>query len=153
MASLALPAISSYNSQLYLGGPTSPPTYVLQARIGNIKFGGLSQDIADVTNQTSIAHRKLATLQNPGDMTFDLFWEPAATQDQTLFDLVVPGTAAVLQQWKVVLAAGVDGTALLFNGYLSKFPIDASIGKALMASGCTIAIDGGLTVVFGAGPV
>jgi hypothetical protein len=151
MSALALPAIASFNSELFLGGPTSPPSYTLQARIGNIKFGGIAIDIVDVSNQTSTAHRKLATLLNPGDMTFDLYWEPASTQDETLFDLII-AAPPVLQQWKVVLAAGTDGTALLFNGYLSKFPIDASIGKALMASGCTIAIDGSITPVFGAGP-
>jgi hypothetical protein len=152
MSALALPAISSFNSQLWLGGPTSPPTYVLQARIGNIKFGGIAIDIVDVSNQTSPAHRKLATLLNPGDMTFDLYLEPASAQDVILFDLVLAGPP-VLQQWKVVAAAGTDGTAYLFNGYLAKFPIDASIGKALMAPGCSIAIDGALTVLFGAGPL
>ena len=151
MSSLALPAIASFNSQLYLGGPTSPPTYVLQARIGNVKFGGIAIDVVDVSNQTSTAHRKLATLLNPGDMTFDLYYEPSSTQDEGLFNLVI-AEPPVLQQWKVVLAAGTDNCQLLFNGYLSKFPIDASIGKALMASGCTIAIDGSITPVYGAGP-
>jgi hypothetical protein len=152
MASLALPAISSYNSQLYLGGPTSPPSYVLQARIGNIKFAGIAIDVVDVSNQTSQAHRMLATLLKPGDLTFDLYWEPAATQDMTLFNLVL-AAPPVLQQWKVVLAAGTDGTALLFNGYLSKFPIDASIGKALIATGCAITIDNTISVVYGVGPL
>lgn len=151
MSSLALPAISSFNTTLYLGGPTSPPSYVVQGRIGNIKFGGVAIDIVDVSNQTSTAHRKLATLLNPGDMTFDLFWEPASTQDQVLFNLVF-AAQPVLQQWKVVFALGTDGTAWLFNGYLSKLPADASIGKALMASGSTITIDGAISVVYGAGP-
>lgn len=152
MSSLALPAISSFNTELWLGGPTSPPSYVLQGRIGNIKFGGISIDIADVSDQTSTAHRKLATLLNPGDMTYDLFWEPASTQDIDLFNLIITAPPA-LQQWKVVWAAGTDGTAWMFNGYLSKFPADATIGKALMAPGCTIAIDGAITVVYGVGPV
>lgn len=147
MSSLVLPAISSFNSELYLGGPTSPPSYVLQARIGNIKFGGVAVDVVDVSNQTSTAHRKLATLLNPGDMTFDLFWEPMETQDMDLFGLVI-AAPPVLQQWKVVWASGTDGTAWLFNGYLTKFPADATIGKALMAAGCTIAIDGSITPVY-----
>jgi hypothetical protein len=151
MSALALPAIASFNTTLYLGGPTSPPSYVAVGRVGNIKFGGIAIDIVDVSNQTSTAHRKLATLLNPGDMTFDLFWEPAATEDQELFNLVI-AAPPVLQQWKVVFALGTDGTAWLFNGYLSKFPADASIGKALMAAGSTIAIDGGIAVVYGAGP-
>jgi hypothetical protein len=151
MASLALPAIASYNSQLYLGGPTSPPTYVLQARIGNIKFAGMTIDMVDVSNQTSTAHRMLGTLLKPGDVTFDLYTEPATAQDQALLELVLTAPPA-LQQWKIVLAAGTDGTALLFNGYLSKYPLDASIGKALTVP-CTISIDNNVTVVFGGGPL
>jgi len=151
MASLSLPAIASFNTELYLGGPTSPPSYVLQGRIGNVKFGGVAIDVVDVSNQTSTAHRKLATLLNPGDMTFDLYWEPASTQDEDLFNLVI-AAPPVLQQWKVVWAAGTDGTAWLFNGYLTKFPADATIGKALMAPGATISIDGAISVVYGAGP-
>lgn len=151
MAALSLPAIASYNSQLWLGGPTSPPTYVLQARIGNIKFAGMAIDMVDVSNQTSQAHRMLGTLLKPGDVTFDLYTEPASAQDTILLDLVLAAPPA-LQQWKIVLSAGTDGTALFFNGYLSKYPLDASIGKALVVP-CTISIDNTVTVVFGAGPL
>jgi len=152
MSTLAMPAISSFNTQLFLGGPTSPPSYVLQGRIGNIKFGGVAIDMVDVSNQTSTAHRQLGTLLKSGELTFDLYWEPASTQDQTLFNLIIAAPPA-LQQWKVVFAAGTDNTAWLFNGYLSKFPADASIGKALMAPGTTISIDNDIRVVYGAGPL
>ena len=147
MSALVVPAIASFNTQLWLGGPTSPPSYVEQGRIGNVKLGGVAVDVVDVSNQTSTAHRKLATLLNPGDATFDLFWEPMQIQDQALFGLVI-AAPPVLQQWKIVWAESVDGTQWLFNGYLTKFPADATIAKALMAPGCTIAIDGAITVVY-----
>ena len=150
MSSLALPAISSYNSQLWWGGPTSPPSYVLQARIGNLDFAGIAIDMVDVSNQTSVAHRQLGTLLKSGDLTFDLYLEPSSTQDTSLFEIVLTAPPA-LQQWKVVLAESVDGAGLFFNGYLSKFPIKADIGKALITNG-TISIDGGITFVPGAGP-
>jgi hypothetical protein len=108
-------------------------------------------DTVDVSNQTSQAHRILGTLLKSGDLTFDLFYEPATMQDMTLLDLIITAPPA-LQQWKVILAAGTDGTALIFNGYLTKFPIDASIGKALVVSSA-ITIDDTVTVVAGAGPV
>lgn len=147
MAALIVPGVASFNTELYLGGPTSPPSYVLQARIGNIKFGGVAIDVVDVSNQTSTAHRKLATLLNPGDMTFDLYWEPQDSQDMTLFDLMTTAPPA-LQQWKVVWVAGtVNATTWLYNGYLTKFPADATIAKALMAPGCAITIDGAITVL------
>ena len=151
MSSLALPAIATFNTSLYLGGPTSPPSYVLQGRIGNIKFAGVAIDMVDVSNQTSTAHRMLGTLLKSGDLTFDLYWEPASTQDIALFALIITAPPA-LQQWKVTWALGTDGTQWLFNGYLSKFTPDASVGKALTAS-CTISIDNSITVVAGAGPL
>lgn len=151
MASLALPAIASFNTELFLGGPTSPPTYVLQGRIGDIKFNGVAIDMVDVSNQTSTAHRMLGTLLKSGALTFTLYWEPAVTQDETLFNLIITAPPA-LQQWKVNWASSVDGTIWLFNGYLSKFTPDASIGKALTAA-CEITIDNSITVVYGAGPL
>ena len=147
---LVMPAISSFNSQLWLGGPTSPPSYILQARIGNIEFTGIAIDMVDVSNQTSNAHRMLGTLLKSGDFTFDLYMEPSSTQDTTLLELMLTAPPA-LQQWKVTLAESVDGASLLFNGYLSKFPIKADIGKALVTT-ATISIDGGITFVPGAGP-
>ena len=148
MGALALPAIASVNTTLFLGGPTSPPTYVAvggsNGRIGNIKFGGVAIDVVDVSNQTSTAHRLLATLLKTGDMTFDLFWEP--TTDNALFALV---TAAppVLQQWKITWTLGGTYTqSWYFNAYLSKFAPAADVGKALV-SACTIAVDGSISIV------
>jgi hypothetical protein len=123
---------------------------VLQARIGNLDFAGIAIDMVDVSNQTSVAHRMLGTLLKSGDLTFDLYLEPSQTQDTDLFEIVLTAPPA-LQQWKVVLAESVDGSALLFNGYLSKFPIKADIGKALITN-ATISIDGGIIFVPGAGP-
>ncbi len=151
MSSLALPAIASFNSQLWLGGPTSPPSYVLLARIGDVKFNGLSIDTVDVSNQTSRAHRKLGTLLNPGDLTFMLYIEPSSAQDSALIAVLFTAPPP-LQQWKVVLAAGTDGGQMIFNGYLSAMPIDASIGKAMTVQ-AKITIDDQVTFIAGAGPL
>jgi hypothetical protein len=103
--------------------------------------------MVDVSNQTSSAHRMLGTLLKSGDLNFTLYWEPAATQDQTLFDIIVtapPPLCAWLVTWP-------DGTTWAFNGYLSKFTPDSTIAKALTAA-CTISIDNSIVVVFGPGP-
>ena len=151
MSSLALPAIATFNSQLWLGGPTSPPSYTLLARIGDIKFADLAIDMVDVSNQTSVAHRMLGTLLKSGDLTFNLYLEPATAQDTGLLDILLTAPPA-LQQWKVVVAAGTDGSQLLFNGYLSAMPIDLSIGKVVTVQ-CKISIDNTVTFVAGAGPL
>lgn len=143
MSSLVLPAIAAANTQLYLGGSMSPPTYVLQGRIGDIKWNGVAIDMVDVSNQSSTAHRMLGTLLKTGAMTFVLYWEPSQTQDETLFTIIITAPPA-LQQWKIVWP---DGTAWFFNAYLSKFPPDASIGKALMAT-CELTVDDSITVIY-----
>lgn len=144
MGALALPAIASFNTTLYLGGPTSPPTYVAQGRVGNLKFGGVAIDTVDVSNQTSTAHRLLATLLKTGDMTFDLFWEP--TSDAALFALVV-AAPPVLQQWKVAWVLGSSyNVNWYFNAYLSKFAPTSDVGKSLIAA-CTLSIDGSISII------
>lgn len=143
----AVPAIASYNTELYLGGPTSPASYVLLGRTGDIKFNGVSIDMVDVSNQTSTAHRMLGTLLKTGDMTFTLYWEPASTQDNALFNIILTAPPP-LEAWELVWP---DGQIWTFVGYLSKFAPDATIAKALTAA-CTITVDGTITVTAGAGP-
>lgn len=144
MSSLAIPGLASFNTTLYLGGPTSPPTYVAQGRVGNIKFGGVSIDTVDVSNQTSTAHRLLGTLLKAGDMTFDLFWQP--TTDSALFALVV-AAPPVLQQWKLTWVSGSTySQSWYFNAYLSKFAPSADVGKALVCA-CTLAVDGSISII------
>jgi len=146
MSALVVPAYPSQNTLLYLGGPTSPPSYVLQGRMGDIKFAGISVDVVDVSNQESDFHRMLATLGKIGDMTANFYWEPDQTQDMDLFALIYTRPAP-LQQWKVVWPVPSPATyAWLFNAYLTKFAADASIAKALMAP-ITLTVDNGITVV------
>src|SRR5580704_5171595 len=130
MGALVLPAISSFDTQLLWGGPTSPPSYQLIGRLGDIKFNGVAIDMVDVSNQTSTAHRMLGTLLKTGALTANHYWEPMSTQDQALFGIIITAPPA-LQQWEVIWP---DGTIWTFNGYLSKWTPDASIGKALVAA-------------------
>ena len=141
MAALNVPALASAHTKLYLGGATSPPSYVFQFRMGDIKFNGVSIDMVDVSNQESTAHRMLGTLLKTGDMTAKLFWEPAQAEDLALFAIVITSPPP-LEQWVVEWP---DGTVWAFNGYLSKFAPDASIAKELSAA-ITISVDGSITV-------
>ena len=138
MSSLVVPAYPSAGTLLYLGGSTSVPTYVLQGRCGDIKFAGIGRDVVDVSNQESLGHRLLACLFKAGDLTANFYWEPDQTQDQALFGLVLSGD---LVQWAVKWPVPSPATyAWYFNGYVTKFAADATIGKSLMAP-LTISID------------
>lgn len=143
MPGFTVPAEASQNTELYLGGTTSPAVFTSPlGRIGNIDFAGIAVDVVDVSNQQSSAHRKLATLLNPGDMNFVLYMLPTSTQDVDLFALVITAPPA-LAAWQVVFP---DGETWQFLGYLTKFPVKADIGKAIEVA-CTITIDGAITVV------
>ena len=146
MSSLVVPAYPSQNTLLYLGGPTSPPTYVLQGRMGDIKFAGISVDVVDVSNQNSSFHRMLATLGKIGDMTANFYWEPDQTEDMDLFGFIIQQPSPLLQ-WKVVWPVPSPASYVwLFNAYLTKFAADSSISKALMAP-ITLTVDNGIVVV------
>jgi hypothetical protein len=139
-----VPADASFNTRLYLGGTSSPAVFTTPLdRVGNIDFPGMAQDVVDVSNQTSPAHRKLATLLNPGDCTFVYYYQPGGTQDQTLLELNITAPPP-LAAWQVEYN---DGTIFSFLGYLSKFPVKADIGKALEVA-CTITIDGAITPTY-----
>ena len=138
---LTLPAIASAKTRLYLGGPDSPPTYVFQGRLGDIKWNGVSIDMVDVSNQESDAHRMLGTLLKTGDMTAKLFWEPSSAQDMALFAIVLTAPPA-LQQWALEWP---DGTIWAYNAYLSKFAPDATIAKELSAA-LTLSVDDSISV-------
>jgi hypothetical protein len=141
MAALTVPAIASAKTRLFLGGPTSPPSYSFVSRIGDLKFNGVAIDTDDVSNQESVAHRFLGTLLNIGDLTGMLYWEPDSTQDFALFGIVLTAPPP-LQQWVVEWP---DGTVWAFNGYLTKFAPDSTISKALKAP-ITIKVDNSITV-------
>src|ERR1035441_7509454 len=66
---------------------------------------GVSIDMVDVSNQTSTAHRMLGTLLKTGDMTFTLYWEPASTQDNALFNIILTAPPP-LEAWELVWPDG-----------------------------------------------
>lgn len=139
---LTVPARASQDTLLYLGTSGSPSNFgAALGRLGNIEFGGISIDVVDVSNQESTAHRKLGTLLNSNDMTAMLFWDPSVAQDDELFELIITAPPE-LRSWKVVWAGGLK--TWYFNGYLTKFPAKADIGKELNAA-LTITIDGTIT--------
>ena len=143
MPALTVPAIAAANTLLYLGTDASPSVFSANvARLGNVKGPNTSVAVVDVSNQESVARRKLATMLDSGSLTADLYWEPTSVQDENLFD-VYTAAPPVLRSWKVVWP---DGQAWLFAGYLTKWQPDSTIAAALKTA-IEIVIDGQITVV------
>jgi hypothetical protein len=137
MPTLPVPAIAAANTLLYLGTDASPSVFGSPiARLGGIKVV-TKVGVVDVSNQNSVARRKLATLIDNGPLTADYYWEPEQVQDFTLFSLI---TAAppVLRSWQLVWP---DGRTWLFAAYLTNFSPDAPIAGALKVA-FELTIDG-----------
>lgn len=143
MPVLPVPAIASARTLLYLGTDASPSVFSdFIARLGNVKGPNTSMAIVDVSNQESVARRKLATLLDSGVLTADLYWEPTSTQDEDLFDLYTQAPP-VLRSWQVVWP---DGQIWQFAAYLSKWQPDSAIAGALKTA-IELTLDGQITVV------
>ena len=141
---LAVPAIASAQTQLYLGTDASPSVFTSPlGRLGNIDGPNSSAAVVDVSNQTSTRRRKLATLVDSGQLTAILYWEPSQTEDQQLYDLFAEAPP-VLRSWQIIWP---DGTIWLFNAYLTKFAPKADIAKELNAA-ITLDIDDDIAVTY-----
>ena len=143
MSVLNVPAIASARTLLYLGTNASPSVFTaFLARLGDVTGPGTSVAIVDVSNQESVARRKLATLLDSGSVTANLYWEPTSVQDDALF-AVYQTAPPELRSWQIQWP---DGQLWLFNAYLSKFSPSSKIAGALMSS-LELTIDGQIVVV------
>ena len=140
---LPVPALAAAQTLLFLGTDASPSVFTAHfSRIGDVNGPSTSVAVVDVSNQESVARRKLATLLDSGMVTFNLYWEPESVQDQALF-AVYQTAPPVLRSYKIQWP---DGQVWLFAGYLTKFAPASKIAGALV-SACEIVIDNQILVV------
>ncbi len=143
MSVLNVPALASARTLLSLGTDASPSVFTaFLARLGDISGPNTSVAIVDVSNQESVARRKLATLLDSGTVSANLYWEPDSTQDAALF-AVYQTAPPELRSWQIEWP---DGQLWLFNAYLSKFSPSSKIAGALVSS-IELTIDGEIVVV------
>lgn len=143
MPVLSVPAIASANTLLFLGTDASPSVFTTHfSRLGDITGPNTSVAIVDVSNQESVARRKLATLLDSGSLTANLYWEPTNVQDEELFT-IYQTAPPVLRSYQVQWP---DGQVWLFNAYISKFSPSSKIAGALV-SAIEFTIDGQIVVI------
>ena len=137
-----MPADASADTLLFLGTDASPSVFSsFLARVGDIASTS-SIAVVDVSNQNSVARRKLATLLDSGNITFNLYWQPTSVQDEALLALYHTAPP-VLRSWEIQWP---DGQQWFFAAYLTKFAPAAKIADALR-SACELTIDNQILVV------
>lgn len=143
MSTLPVPALAAANTLLFLGSDASPSVFTSHfSRLGDINGPNTSVTVVDVSNQESLARRKLATLLDSGVLTANLFWIPSNAQDAALF-AVYQTAPPVLRSYQLEWP---DGEIWLFNAYITKFSPASKIAGALV-SAIEFTIDDQIVVV------
>jgi hypothetical protein len=118
-------------------------TYTTLAEVKTFSQSGSKQDYDDITNMDSPSSFReyLATLNDSGEMGFDLIFFPGnSIQQQLRSDF----NNQTLLYWKVLLANGTNGIS--FTGYVqTPGDLEVNIDKAVMRKGAKIKITGSVT--------
>lgn len=129
------PAVGTILSVSNLG---SPQTFIPIGNASNIKWN-LKMGQADTTNQGTGWKQSIPTLGDPGTMTCDIHFIPgSAGRDGLSTGLeghsFSSGLGYIFQnrQIRYYTLTFPDGTAEVFQAYISEFPIDADVTKDLM---------------------
>jgi hypothetical protein len=135
-------AYQGRGSMLQVGVLTSPPGFTTVAQLRKFAFGGAKTTLADITNLDSPTAymERIATVIDPGDVTFDGVLNPSDDTYLSLNDLQANRT---LSQFLITLT---DGTTYDFDGYVTEFvPASVDYSKEIVFSG-KITITGAVTI-------
>jgi len=127
----------------HLQRSTDGVTYTTIAQVKQFSQTGSKQDYDDITNMDSASSFReyLATLNDSGEMGFDLVFLPGSSIQQ---QLRTDFNAQTLLYWKVVLSNGTNGVS--FQAYVqSPGDLDTKVDKAVTRSGAKLKITGPVT--------
>jgi|SRR5580698_2097459 hypothetical protein len=121
---------------------SSPGSFVRVAQLQKFSFGGLKVATDKITNLDSpdAFEEIIATIIDPGDVSFDGILNPETTDQADMLTLLQNRTKT---GWKIVLT---DGTYYTFEAYLTEFvPANVDYSKAITFSG-KLTITGAVSV-------
>lgn len=104
-------------TQLKHGVGTGPTVYTAITQRTSIKGPGTQVGKADVTDLDSIVKEYRPTLGDPGEMSFDIWYDPVAATHQLLTDYL---SAPAVAKWQLKFSDDA-ATAIPFDGFVSGF--------------------------------
>jgi predicted secreted protein len=128
-------AVSGFGTFLQRGDGAGPEVFTTIAEVKDITGPGLSADIVEVTNHSSIGafKEKLSTLLDGGEVTFDVNFLPGnATQDAT-DGLLSAYMARSKDNYKLIWPT-VGDDQVAFKAQVTGFEPTAPVEEALTAS-------------------
>ena len=121
-------AIFGINTLLQLGDGGSPENFTTIAEVRSIAGPTLSNDILDVTNHDSQGGVRefKAGLTDPGDLTFDLNFQPAEPTHDDLTGTLSLLISKAVRNFQLVFPGAIRtwGFAGIMTGHPVNFPID-----------------------------
>lgn len=123
----------AYGTMIKMGSVAGTvTTYTEIARVESISGGGFTQDFDEITAHDSEgrARQYMATLISPGEISFDILYDPTDTVHAALLTALLDGTE---DSYQVVFPTATPVTWTL-NAFVASFTVDAPVDAALRAS-------------------
>ena len=127
---IAFPAINTY---LYLGSTGSPTTYGNPvANVGDYNGPQQSKQVVDVTSHSAPTpdRQKITTLRDIGDLTLPLYFIPADSDMQALYNVFQTNGFAGIRWFKLLFT---DGAYLYFEASISKWSFKIPVAGVVTA--------------------
>jgi Lambda phage tail tube protein, TTP len=140
---IALPAI---NTLIQIGTGASPEVYVTVASVSDITGPTMQGTVVDVTSMSTGNpwRQKVVTLLEGGEVSFNAFWQPMLQSHQNLLALFVARGANNVSGLPIdmrLVFPDQDGSAYLFQGFVSKCSLDEKVADVVKAA-VTLTITG-----------
>lgn len=134
-----------YGVLLKMGDGASPENFSTVAGVSDINLPGVSVDLVDVTPQDTQGWReKLATLKDPGQVTFEVFFDLEEATHGNTSGLLKKAQEGKKINWKIEFGQYSPVKTWQFSGYITRVEPQARRDNALTAA-VTIAVSGAPT--------
>jgi hypothetical protein len=115
-----------------------PVVYTTVPQVKEITPPALEMGTAEATHLTSSAREHVATIADPGEVSFTLQWDPDNAQHAALWTSF---QAKTLENWRITMT-DTTPTTITFDGIIKNFGIDTLDVEALAAIPVTIQVSG-----------
>lgn len=114
-------ARAAINTLLQYGDGGCPEAFTTIPNLGSITGPGLSRTVQDVTSHSTLQpwRQKFPTLNDGGDLTFDLFYIPDDATHKIVLAMAVD-TVDPIKNWRLTFPNS-SGVNFFFEGFISKF--------------------------------
>lgn len=141
-------AVSAINTLLQFGNGASPESWTTIANVSSINGPTISVNVVDITSHSNADafRRKRGTLIDPGEITFELFFDPSEDTHSAATGVLGDLLNRVSQHFRLNYPAPVSGFYIIFTGQITNFSLSHPVDGVVSAN-VTITISGPIQTV------